>query len=82
MVTTCNKPVAISQMANKSIPRFFVRFNFHLLRRSLMASPSSAQTMRRLEPLAIVAEKIHQLEALAIEESPFNSDAIAGLKCP
>jgi hypothetical protein len=26
MVTTYNKPVTMSQMPNKSIPRFFVRF--------------------------------------------------------
>jgi hypothetical protein len=61
----------------RSLPAFLpCGTTFHRVAKRPTAS------IQKAEPLAIVPEKILQFEALAIEESPLDSDVIAGLKRP
>ena len=56
--------------------------NIAILRRTLIAFPSSANATPLVNQLAVIPKKTFQFEPIAIEESPLNSDVIARLKRP
>src|SRR3972149_7987470 len=56
--------------------------NIAILRRTLIAFPSSANATPLVNQLAVIPKKTFQFEPIPIEESPLNSDVIARLKRP
>ncbi len=56
--------------------------NIAILRRTLIASPSSAKATLLVNQLAVIPKKTFQFEPIAIEESPLDLDVIANPKRP
>src|SRR3989338_6869838 len=59
-----------------------LRIKTAIVRRNLIASPSSAQATPMVNRLTVVPEKTLQLKSFAIEESPLDPDVITSPKRP